>query len=178
LNVGTGGTLIQDIWSEVYGKTYLEEVVQMGRDNWHTNPLARLYPQEKLMGYNLHPIEFVKNSKFVTVLKFQTEDHPTIMSAHHQAVKTLGKGMKIAATTMDGKIVEAIEHEKYPQVLGLQFHPEFPMLYDKNGKHRITMDDEEKSIPTIFQENPPSYEFHEAIWSWFVENINKYNKNH
>lgn len=174
LNVGTGGTLIQDVWSEKYGKTYLEDVVKMGRENWHTNPLARLYPQEELLGYNLHPIKFTEKGKFISVLGFGNEDNPYIISAHHQAVNKLGKGMKIAATTMDGKVVEAIEHNRFPHVLGVQFHPEFPMLWDDNRTYRIELDDEKKSIPTILEENPPSYEFHKRIWAWFCENIQKY----
>jgi len=175
MNVGTGGTLIQDVWSEEYGKTYLEDVVLLGRENWHSNPLSRLYPQERLMGYNLHPIKFVEKGKFISVLGFLTADQPYIISAHHQAVKKLGKGMKIAATTMDGRVVEAIEHEKYPHVLGLQFHPEFPMLWDENRKFRIKPEDDEKSASTILREHPPSYEFHKKIWSWFSDNIKQYN---
>lgn len=48
LNVGTGGTLFKDVWSEIYGKKYLEGVIQIGRENLHKNPFARLYPEEKL----------------------------------------------------------------------------------------------------------------------------------
>lgn len=46
----------------------------------------------------------------------------TIRSAHHQAVKELGKGLVISATADDG-IVEAIEsHDDW--CLGVQWHPE------------------------------------------------------
>ena len=51
-----------------------------------------------------------------------------------QMVDKLGEGIKIAATSLDGKVVEAIEHRKYPSVLGVQFHPEFPILWDQTKK--------------------------------------------
>ncbi|MDD8016504.1 MAG: gamma-glutamyl-gamma-aminobutyrate hydrolase family protein, partial [Acidobacteriota bacterium] len=56
LNVGTGGSLIQDIWTEVYGQDSVEGVLNIGPENWHNNPFARLYPQEKLAGYSLHTL--------------------------------------------------------------------------------------------------------------------------
>jgi len=178
LNVGTGGTLIQDIWSEVYGKKYFEEVIILGKENWHTNPLASLHPEKKLIGYNLHRIKFIEKSKFCTELGWKKEDTPYILSSHHQMAGKLGKGMKIAATSLDGKVVEAIEHEKYRNVLGIQFHPEFPLLYDPEQKLRFTPDDkEEKSLLSILEANPPSLAFHKKIWSWFGERLEEYHKN-
>jgi len=178
LNVGTGGTLIQDIWSEVYGKKYFEEVIILGKENWHTNPLASLHPEKKLIGYNLHRIKFIEKSKFCTELGWKKEDTPYILSSHHQMAGKLGKGMKIAATSLDGKVVEAIEHEKYRNVLGIQFHPEFPLLYDPEKKLRFTPDDkEEKSLLSILEANPPSLAFHKKIWSWFGERLEEYHKN-
>ena len=44
-------------------------------------------------------------------------------SYHHQSVKKLGDGLKIAGTADDG-IVEAIELIDYPYGLGIQWHPE------------------------------------------------------
>ena len=41
---------------------------------------------------------------------------------HHQAVKRLGKGLKVTMKDPDGT-VEAIEHESLP-VYGVQWHPE------------------------------------------------------
>ena len=48
-------------------------------------------------------------------------------SYHHQSVKKLGDGLKIAATADDG-IVEAIELIDYPYGLGIQWHPEAMLL--------------------------------------------------
>jgi putative glutamine amidotransferase len=177
LNVGTGGTLIQDIWSEVYGKKYFEDVIALGKENWHSNPFASLYPEEKLIGYYLHRIKFIKNSKFRGEFDMNKEDTPYILSSHHQMAGKLGKGMKIAATSLDGKVVEAIEHEKFPNVLGVQFHPEFPGLYDPEKKFRFTPEDKEgKSLLSILEANPPSLAFHKKIWSWFSGKLEEYHR--
>ena len=45
-----------------------------------------------------------------------------VNSAHHQAVKALGKGLR-ATAIWDDRFVEAVEHETYP-VMGVQWHPE------------------------------------------------------
>jgi len=178
LNVGTGGTLTQDIWSEKYGKKYLEEVISLARENWHTNPLALLYPEEKLLPYNMHPIKLREKSKFCLELGLKKEDTPYILSAHHQMAEKLGKGIKIAATSLDGKVVEAIEHEIFPNVLGVQFHPEFPILWDEEEKFRLTpQDKEERSLRSILEDNPPSLEFHKKIWSWFCQKLLEFHKN-
>ena len=45
-----------------------------------------------------------------------------VNSAHHQAIKTIGEGLRATAVWND-KYVEAIEHINLP-VIGVQFHPE------------------------------------------------------
>ncbi len=172
LNIGTGGTLIQDISSEKYSVQYFEDVMALGRENWHVNPYARIYPEEKLFPYNMHPIKFREDSKFWSVLRFSQEDTPYILSAHHQMVDRLGKGIKIAATSLDGKVVEAIEHEKYPHVLGVQFHPEFPILWDSSLELKFTPQDKEKTnLPAFLSANPPSFDFHKKLWAWFSQRL-------
>jgi len=177
LNVGTGGTLTQDIWSVKYGKKYFEDVIELGRENWHANPLARLYPEEKLFSFCMHPIMLVERGKFCSEIGFNKEDTPYILSGHHQMADKLGKGIKIAATSLDGKVVEAIEHEKYPNVFGVQFHPEFPILWDHEKKIRFTpQDKEEMSLLSILESNPPSLSFHKKIWAWFSQKLKKYHE--
>jgi len=47
-----------------------------------------------------------------------------VNSRHHQAIKTLGEGFKIAATHNSlTNHVEAIVHDRYP-IFAVQFHPE------------------------------------------------------
>lgn len=175
LNVGTGGTLIQDIWSEKYGKKYLEDVISLKKENWHTNPYARLYPEKKLIRINMHPIKLREKGIFCQMLGFKKEDTPYIYSSHHQAVLKPGKGIIIAATTLDGKVVEAIEHEKYPHMLGVQFHPEASSLWNAEKKFRFTLqDEEEKSLRSILDNNPPSFDFHKKIWAWLSQKLKEY----
>ncbi len=171
LNVGTGGTLIQDIWLEKYGKKTMEDVISLGKDCWHTNPYRRLYPEEKLISYNMHPIKLL-DGKFCKEFGFSKFDNPFIVSAHHQMPGILGKGMNVIATSLDGKVVEALEHQKYPNVLGVQFHPEFPILYDRNLTYRFKPDEKEEiSLLQILEKNPPSYQFHQKIWEWFSKKL-------
>ncbi len=172
LNVATGGTLIQDIWFEKYNRTFIEDIVPLGREKWHNNPLARINPEDDLLWYNMHTIKLLDDGKFVKEMGFTNEDMPYIVSSHHQAVDKKGKGIRINATSLDGKIPEAIEHVDYPNVLGLQFHPEFSTLYQTEKKFRIEQDDEPFTLRSVLEENPPSYKFHKGIWAWYVSKLN------
>ena len=48
-----------------------------------------------------------------------------VVSIHHQAIRTLGKGLRVEARSVDDQLIEAIRLEGKPYVLGLQWHPEF-----------------------------------------------------
>jgi putative glutamine amidotransferase len=59
------------------------------------------------------------------------------VSIHHQAIKALGKGLRVEARSAEDGLIEAIRLEGKPYVLGLQWHPEFhppgaPDLLDCN----------------------------------------------
>ena len=168
LNVGTGGTLVQDIWSEIYAKTTVEDVIALGPEQWHNNPYRLLFPLDKLIGYNFHSLQLGNGSLFVKVMGFQPTDHPRILSSHHQAIEKIGKGLVAVASSRDGKVVEAVEHKKYPNVLGVQFHPEHPLLFDAEPRHRQKPGDSPTSFRAILEGTPPSLEFNRKIWSWFA----------
>jgi putative glutamine amidotransferase len=168
LNVGTGGTLVQDIWSELYGKTTVEDVIALGPEQWHNNPYRLLFPQDKLIGYNFHSLQLGNGSLFVKAMGFQPSDHPRILSSHHQALKSMGKGLVAVASSRDGHVVEAVEHKKYPNVLGVQFHPEHPLLFDAEPRHKQKPGDPPTSFRAILEGTPPSLEFNKKIWSWFA----------
>lgn len=173
LNVGTGGTLFQDVWSEVYGKNYVEDIIKLGPDCWHSNPFVKLYPIDHLTSYNFHWIKLLNDGFFVKILGFSKKDRPRILSAHHQAVKKLGKGFKVVATSPDGKVIEAIHHTRFINVLGIQFHPESYRLWDENLRTRQNPEDTPFSYWEILKNNPPSLEFHRKIWEWFAEAMKK-----
>jgi putative glutamine amidotransferase len=167
LNIGTGGTLVQDIWSETYGKSTVEEVIALGPEQWHNNPYRLIFPADRLMGYNFHSLQLGDNSLFVKAMGFKSSDHPRILSSHHQAIEKIGKGLVAVASSRDGRVVEAVEHKKYPNVLGIQFHPEHPLLFDAEPRHRQKPGDPPTSFLAILEGTPPSVEFNKAIWRWF-----------
>jgi putative glutamine amidotransferase len=175
LNVGTGGTLVQDIWTETYGKSYVEDVIALGQPNWHTNPWHKLDPRDReLLPYMLHPIKLVDGGKLSAGLGFKPADQPYIMSAHHQAADKIGKGFKVAATSLDGKVVESIEHAKFPNVLGVQFHPEFTMLWDTEVKYKFTPQDKDLfAVNGFLKAHAPSFDFHKKLWAWFFDKVKK-----
>lgn len=167
LNVGTGGTLIQDIWAGIYKKDNVEDVIALGPEQWHDNPYRRLHPLDHLMAYNFHSLQLKGKGKFVQVMGFKSTDHPRVLSSHHQALGSLGRGWIPIATSRDGKVVEAIEHQRFPNVLGVQFHPEHMLLFDTEARFRQKPDDTPTSYQAILAGTPPSLAFNKAIWTWF-----------
>jgi putative glutamine amidotransferase len=108
LNVACGGTLVQDIPSQV--GTSLNHAFKVpphtsfeyAHEVWLENDslLSRLL-QERLNG----------------------SDSLSVNSRHHQAVKDVAPGFRVVATAPDG-VVEAIEDQAARFCLGVQWHPE------------------------------------------------------
>ncbi len=174
LNVGTGGSLTQDISAEIYSVQSVEDLIALGESAWHTNPYYLLNPdpQFKLFANQLHPIRLLNEGKFCQEMGFSPEDHPLVLSAHHQQVKKPGKGFKLIATSLDGRVSEAFEHTLFPNVLAVQFHPEFPVLWDRQAKFRFTPDDKELESPRArLEAASPSIAFHRKLWTWFISRL-------
>jgi len=102
LNVAFGGTLYQDIATDVP-----EAIAHV-----HTDYDA-----------HRHPIRFPPGSSLGEM--FPNEKRPIVNSIHHQAVKELGRDMAVEAISEPDGIVEAIRYRKADFVMGLQWHPEF-----------------------------------------------------
>ena len=167
LNVATGGTLIQDIPSEVYGQKNVEDVLDSDSEQMHRNYWRNLSVDKSLVGGNLHSIRFVGNKFFKNELKLKTDDFPLIYSSHHQAIKIPGKDLEIIATSMDGKIIEAVLHKNYQNVIAVQFHPEKAGLYNSEEKYKITPEDPEPvSLSDILKEKDKT-NFHRKFWDYF-----------
>ncbi len=104
LNVACGGTLVQDIPSEVAG------------DVTH----AVNEPRFAIA----HEVWAVKGSRLSTLMQEHLEDTERcpVNSRHHQAILHAGTGLEVVATAPDG-VVEAIEGPG-EFCLGVQWHPE------------------------------------------------------
>jgi putative glutamine amidotransferase len=165
LNVATGGTLVQDIPTELYHIWLAEEILALPPEQMHRNYADKLYVGcQDPTSYHFHPI-MLKRSTFLTRnIGFKQSFNPMVLSSHHQSLEQLGKGWEVAATSMDGKVIEAIQHAEYPHVFGVQFHPENPGLFDPSIEHPLNCYSSINFLETIAQ--TASYDFHAAYWKY------------
>ena len=133
MNVATGGAMVQDIPTEIYGLTTVEEVLALDENMQHRNYYTNLGVDNDLIWGHFHQIRFGEGGLFES-LNGNYNELPFIWSSHHQALSRLGKDIVPIAWSMDDKIIETIKHAKYPNVLGVQFHPEVPSIYDIESK--------------------------------------------
>ncbi len=173
LNVATGGTLWQDIPSEVYGAKTKQDVLKFNRDKIHSNRyISAMCNCDGAFSACFHRIKIKKNSLLVKKMKIKSSSTPYVHSSHHQAVKKLGRGLVITATSMDGKIVEMVEHKRFKNVLGVQFHPEHYSLYSKTKRYVSSHDRNPSFSPRNFlKQNGNSMKFHLKIWEWFAKSM-------
>ena len=106
INVHFGGTLVQDIPTEIAGN------LRHRRGSEDTD-----FPR--------HAIELAPSSRLAAVLGCT---NMTVNSFHHQSVEKIAPGFRATAWTADG-VVEAFESDDYPAA-GVQFHPEKMMAAD------------------------------------------------
>ncbi|MEN8249250.1 MAG: gamma-glutamyl-gamma-aminobutyrate hydrolase family protein [Bacteroidota bacterium] len=170
MNVATGGDMYQDIPSEVYGLQYVEDVLALGENKIHKNYWRNIDTNKELTGHSFHQIKFTDNPFFTKKLKQKKNYQPYIVSSHHQAIKNIGKGFEVAAISLDGKIVEAIYHSKYKNVLGVQFHPEFYYIHDPDSKKfKVKTGDQENLTEHEIIKGYGSYPFHLRYWEYFSD---------
>lgn len=179
LNVAAGGTLTQDIPSQIYGEHSVEEELKTNPGRWHHNPFHALYSDDKAVGFGvMHPIHFTNNAPaFWRLISPNNNFEPQVLSIHHQAVDALGPGYVVYATSDDGKIVESIGRHDFPNVLGIQFHPERSALWDKAEEQR--MSPTSKTFNEVFdtlEHDAKSKAFNESIWQWFAITMQKQKK--
>jgi putative glutamine amidotransferase len=101
LNVARGGTLIQDIPTQVANAINHQQGV----------------PRER----NSHRIR-IDDGSLIASLKGNDED-VLVNSHHHQAVREAGKGLKATSWTSDG-VIESVEDTTGKPVFAVQWHPE------------------------------------------------------
>jgi putative glutamine amidotransferase len=107
LNVACGGTLVQDIPSQIKGALP------------HSLPVPQHQPYELA-----HEVWVEKDSLLAKLMRERLVDEALeVNSRHHQAVKDVAGGLIVSATAPDG-VIEAIEDPKARFCLGVQWHPE------------------------------------------------------
>jgi putative glutamine amidotransferase len=102
LNVATGGTLVQDIPSQV------------------PHALSHSSPTGRPMDVVDHTVEVAAGNRLAALVG---AGKLGVNTAHHQAVKAVGAGLTITARAPDG-VVEALENPDHPFCVGVQWHPE------------------------------------------------------
>lgn len=168
INVATGGTLYQDIPSEIYNLNNVEDILKTPKNQQHRNYNVDYSLDTNVTYYHYHQIAIEKGSLLSSYITNDTI-HPVVWSSHHQSLEKLGKGLQIVAKSMDGKIVEAISNVNFPNVLGVQFHPEKRELYNPASKIMITPFKEgEYSYLDLYSGNKGE-NFQKEIWTRFAE---------
>ncbi|MBB3255562.1 gamma-glutamyl-gamma-aminobutyrate hydrolase PuuD [Paraburkholderia bannensis] len=102
INVAFGGTLYQDIASDV--------------------PTAGVHVSEHYDQHR-HAITFPEGSSLASMFPGRRE--AIVNSIHHQAVKTLGRDLTVEAVSAGDGLIEAVRYRRAPFVVGVQWHPEF-----------------------------------------------------
>jgi putative glutamine amidotransferase len=103
INVAFGGTLYQDIGTQIEGACV------------HRDELA--YDQ------HYHAIDLEANSGLGKL--YPGRINARVNSIHHQSVKLVGRDLAIEASADEGKVVEALRWRGRGYVFGVQWHPEF-----------------------------------------------------
>jgi putative glutamine amidotransferase len=102
MNVAFGGTLYQDIPSQVPGA--------LNHRNWD------VYDQ------NFHEITFEAGSRLEKI--YSSVSARKVNSIHHQGIRDLGKDLLVEARAPD-EIIEAVRLNSDRYVYAVQWHPEF-----------------------------------------------------
>ena len=100
-----GGTLYQDLNTQ-YSEAPLVK---------HDQDLDRAYAS--------HSVKLEAGSTLSSLFPEAAEKTLSVNSFHHQAVRTPGPLLRIAAKATDG-VIEAVESNEFKSIIGVQWHPE------------------------------------------------------
>jgi putative glutamine amidotransferase len=101
LNVAMGGTLVQDIPSQLKGVVQHDPEVE----RWQ----------------RVHEVRILPGTRLRNILE---RDSLLVNSSHHQAVREVGMGLSVAARSFEDDVIEAVEMPERRFVVGVQWHPE------------------------------------------------------
>lgn len=111
LNVSRGGTLIQDIESQIEGSFKHEQGTPQTRTS--------------------HTIDVEGGGILASLASIRNADGPIrVNSSHHQAIARVGENLRATAWAKDG-VIECVEDTRAGRfVVGVQWHPELMTGYD------------------------------------------------
>jgi putative glutamine amidotransferase len=178
MNVAAGGTLVQDIPTEIYHLYTLEQVAALPIEDQHRSYISPLYPLDDLFGGNFHPIRIENTGYLHEIAEAAVTISPKVLSYHHQAVGRLGSNLKVIATSIDQKVIEGLQHTEYINVIGVQFHPEPSSLYNTEVKFTTVPGNPFSPNELLVKSN--SLEFHKLFWKDFSVKVitsKRFNKN-
>lgn len=101
INVAMGGTLYQDIYSQISG-------------------VKQHSGQDVAREDEMHSVEIPEHTALKRILG---DTRIGVNSFHHQSVKDLGRGLIVNAVSEDG-IIEGVESVEDGFIIGVQWHPE------------------------------------------------------
>ncbi len=99
MNVAAGGKIVQDIDSEV--------ATEIRHDS---------APEHRVR----HDVMVEPGTRLAAILGARTWN---VNSSHHQAIRSIGQGLRVTAHAPDG-VIEGLEDPRHPFYLGVQWHPE------------------------------------------------------
>lgn len=103
LNVAYGGTLYQDIQTQLPGSLNHRDAVTYD--------------------LNYHSVDILKGSRLSAL--YPGVERVRVNSIHHQAVKDLAPGFVAEACSVDDQVIEAIRRTDGSYMAAVQWHPEF-----------------------------------------------------
>jgi putative glutamine amidotransferase len=113
LNVCLGGTLYQDIASELHTS------IEHSKEGLPPDAADPIHPARIEPGGEIAQLAAISG-----LARRNGGFDVQINTSHHQSVRELGRGLRVAAVAPDG-VIEAIEHEPQKHwVVGVQWHPE------------------------------------------------------
>lgn len=111
LNIALGGDVYQDLPTDYDGQLIAHR-------------------QKMPEHYASHSVRLVSGS---LLQRLAGSDDIMVNSLHHQAVKRMGNGFVATAFAPDG-VIEAAEHQTFPFLVGVQWHPERLWRHDMNAE--------------------------------------------
>lgn len=113
INIHFGGRLYEDLPSQFSKKISHRD----GKNN-----------------FSRHMIKIEEETRLSSIFGANSYE---VNSYHHQGIREVGKGLKVAARAEDG-LVEAIENPSYTYLVGIQRHPEADSQDELSKKYSMT----------------------------------------